>query len=155
MTLQQKQFFETKIVNFDFSSKSEERQIQALLAENRLPFEDIHEHLIHFITAKRDEDMIGCVGLEVHGNFALLRSLVVAEKYRGHGIAKTLCEKILEYAKKLSITNVYLLTDTADRFFVKLGFEKVDRAQAPPAIQSTKEFAELCPSTSIFMSRTI
>jgi amino-acid N-acetyltransferase len=152
MTLQQKQFSETEIVFFDFASKSEERQIQILLADNGLPFEDIDEHLAHFITAKKNEDLIGCVGLEIHGNLALLRSLVVAEKYRGHGVAKTLCENILKYAKRLSISNIYLLTDSAADFFSKLRFESMDRSQAPEAIRSTKEFAQLCPSTATFMS---
>jgi amino-acid N-acetyltransferase len=155
MTLQQKQFSEEQIVHFDFAGKSEVRQIQALLAENGLPFEDIDEHLAHFITAKKDEVVIGTVGLEVHGNFALLRSLAVKEKYRGHGIAKVLCERVLRYARDLSITNIYLLTDSAAGFFAKLQFKQIDRDQAPEAIRSTKEFAELCPSTAIFMSSAL
>jgi amino-acid N-acetyltransferase len=155
VSLQQKPLFEAGLITFNFGSPSEERQIQTLLSGAGLPFADIHEHLIHFIIAKRDEDLVGCIGLEVHGNFGLLRSLVVAEDYRGRGIAKILCEKILEYATKLSITNVYLLTDTAEGFFGKLRFEKLERSQAPPVIQSTKEFAQLCPSTAIFMCKTI
>ncbi len=155
MSSQRKYLNETDIITFDFASQSDERQIRTLLSGSGLPFEDIHEHLIHFITAKRDEDLIGSIGLEVHGNFALLRSLAVAEEYRGHGIGKILCEKILEYAKKLSITNVYLLTDAAAPFFEKLRFEKMDRTQAPQAIQSTKEFAAFCSSTAILMYKAI
>ena len=155
MTLQQKQFSETEIVFFDFASTSEERQIQVLLGENGLPFEDIHEHLIHFITAKKDQDVIGCVGLEIHGNQGLLRSLAVYEKYRGNEIATTLCNRILECAQELFLTDVYLLTETAKGFFEKLGFEQLDREKAPRRIKSTKEFSSLCSDGAIFMHRKI
>jgi amino-acid N-acetyltransferase len=155
VSLEQKLLSDSEIVTFDFASQSQERQIQTLLASCGLPFEDIHEHLIHFITARRDEVVIGCVGLEVHGNFGLARSLVVAEKYRRQGISKILCELILEYARKLSITNLYLTTDSSIAYFSKLQFEKLDPQQAPEAIRSTKEFTQLNPSTAIFMSRAI
>jgi amino-acid N-acetyltransferase len=155
VALQQIQLSDSEIVTFDFASPSEERQIQVLLSEASLPCEDVHEHLIHFITAKRDEIVIGCVGLEVHGNFALARSLAVAEKYRKQGIAKILCDLILEYARKLSVTNLYLTTDSSIAFFTKLQFEKLDPKKVPEAIRSTKEFTQLNPSTAIFMSRAI
>lgn len=155
MSLEQKVLSDSETVTFDFASQSEEKQIQALLSDAGLPFEDIHEHLVHFITAKRHELVIGCVGLEVHGNFGLARSLVVAEEYRKLGIAKILCDLILEYARKLSITNLYLTTDSSIAFFSKLQFEKMDPRKAPEAIRSTKEFTQLNPSTAIFMSRAI
>ena len=155
MPLEQKILSDSEVVTFDFASQSEERQIQNLLARCGLPSEDVHEHLVHFITAKRDDVVIGCVGLEVHGNFGLARSLAVAEKYRRHGIAKILCENILEYARKLSMTNLYLTTDASIAYFLKLKFEKLNPQQAPEAIRSTKEFTQLNPATAIFMSRAI
>ena len=155
MSLQEMQLFDEGVITFDFANQSEERQIQKLLSDAGLPFDDVHEHLIHFITAKRDEVVVGCVGLEVHGNFGLARSLVVADKYRKKGIAKILCEQILKYARKLRMTNLYLTTDSSIGYFSKLQFEKLDPTKAPEAIRTTKEFTELNPATAIFMSRSI
>jgi amino-acid N-acetyltransferase len=54
-------------------------------------------------------------------------------------------------ATELKIREIYLLTTTAAEFFTHLGYRQVDRALAPAAIASTKEFSSLCPSTAVFM----
>jgi amino-acid N-acetyltransferase len=36
-----------------------------------------------------------------------------------------------------------------------MGYRRVDRAEAPPSIQSTREFAGLCPASSAFMVKRL
>jgi hypothetical protein len=50
---------------------------------------------------------------------------------------------------------LYLLTATAESFFEHRGYRRIDRAKAPSAIQSTREFASLCPASSAFMIKQL
>jgi hypothetical protein len=40
-------------------------------------------------------------------------------------------------------------------YFEHRGYRRIDRAQAPPSIQSTREFASLCPASSVFMIKRL
>jgi N-acetylglutamate synthase-like GNAT family acetyltransferase len=95
------------------------------------------------------------IGLEVINMMGLVGSLAVAPSFRGKGIAKELYSRILAYAHLKGIMKLYLLTLTAEGFFSKLGFNKVDRNNVPAAIQSTEEFRSLCPATAVCMVKNI
>ena len=94
-------------------------------------------------------------GLEVRGAHALLRSIVVDGKQRGHGYGRTLVNGLLAEAKKLGLKDAYLLTETAAPFFAKLDFIACAREAAPPEIAATQQFAELCPASAKLMRRQI
>ena len=151
MSSRQKRNCNTQLVMFDFAEPTDERQIRTLLSNSSLPFQDIQEHISHFITARNEEELIGCIGLEVHGKYGLLRSLAVVENYRGNGIGNILFNRLVEHAGRLGLQEVYLLTTTAAGFFSTRGFHEVDRMEAPNEIKTTQEFSSLCPSTSTLM----
>jgi N-acetylglutamate synthase-like GNAT family acetyltransferase len=110
----------------------DETWIRQLLILCELPQEDITlEHLRHFLVLKEKGQVIGLVGVEVLGQFGLLRSLVVDPKYRCGGFASQLIEKAKEYAASLKIEALYLLTMTAEGFFAKRGYQRVERNSAP------------------------
>ncbi len=123
--------------------------IQKLLKVCNLPFNDLDAHLNHFIVAKQDSRVVGCIGVELEG--PLLRSLAVDPDYRSHGIAKELCGRLLDHAKHEGAEEIYLLTDTAAKFFDKAGFHRKKREEAPKSISSHKQFTELCPSSAVLM----
>jgi N-acetylglutamate synthase-like GNAT family acetyltransferase len=54
-----------------------------------------------------------------------------------------------------TVRALYLLTTTAETYFEHRGYRRIDRADAPPSIQSTREFASLCPSNSAFMIKRL
>ncbi len=56
-------------------------------------------HLRHFLLAKKDGMLVGVIGLEVLGEFGLLRSLAVTFDHRGKGIGNLLNERMLAYAR--------------------------------------------------------
>jgi amino-acid N-acetyltransferase len=89
--------------------------------------------------------------VELHGGFGLLRSVVVAPELRGTGRGKALVADRLAWARTERVSAVYLLTTTAPDFFTALGFERVPRSEAPPAIRASREFATVCPGTSVLM----
>lgn len=93
------------------------------------------------------------MGLEIYVDVALLRSLAVGADYRGLGYAKALVAEAERYAQVKGIRRLYLLTNTAERFFERLGYERRGREKAPEAIRQTKEFSE--PSTSAFMAKEL
>ena len=128
----------------------------ALLEAQGLPVSDItDERLEHFFFVGPVGSPRGLVGLELYGADALLRSLVVGESARGSGLGSTLVKHAEQYAAANSVRSLYLLTTTAETFFRRLGYERIDRSQAPPSIKATPEFASLCPASSAFMLKRL
>jgi amino-acid N-acetyltransferase len=128
----------------------------ALLEAQGLPVSDItDEHLEHFFFVGSDGSPTGLVGLEVYRSDALLRSLVTVENARGNGLGTGLVEHAEQYAVRKGVRFIYLLTTTAEAFFKRLGYERIDRSQAPSSIKRTREFAGLCPASSAFMMKAL
>jgi amino-acid N-acetyltransferase len=142
-------------VTYGFATVRDGAAIGALLQECALPNQDIHAHLRDFILAKNGEQLAAAVGLEVCGKTGLLRSLVVRPTDRGHGIGNMLVERIVAHAHARGIAQLYLLTTSAERFFSKLGFSKIDRSSAAAEVLSTEEFRSLCPGSAVCMVRDI
>lgn len=142
-------------MKISFAKPEDFVEIRDLLKSANLPFEDVGNGMGHFILIRGGEELVGCVGLEICGENALLRSLAVSEKERNHGLGKALVQEILEYASRLNLANIYLLTDTAENFFKKYGFVNANRTEAPDAIRATSEFSSICPASAIFMSKEL
>jgi amino-acid N-acetyltransferase len=142
-------------ISFAFATPADAASVQRLLAEGQLPAQDILQYLEHFVLALADEEPVAVVGLEILGPAGLLRSLAVSAAYRGRGLAKALCARAFAHARLQGVHELYLLTTTAERFFAKLGFNKVERARVPDAVRSTEEFRNLCPSTAVCMAKNL
>jgi amino-acid N-acetyltransferase len=128
----------------------------ALLQAQGLPVSDItDEHLETFFYIGSDGSPTGIIGLEVYGADALLRSLAVAERARGKGLGSGLTKHAERYSASMSVRSIYLLTTTAEAFFRRHGYERIDRSRAPPSIERTREFASLCPASSVFMVKSL
>jgi amino-acid N-acetyltransferase len=128
----------------------------AFLQAQGLPLSDITgAHLEHFFFVGSDGSPTGLIGLELYGTDALLRSLVVAENARGKGLGSTLIDHAEQYAASKGVRSIYLLTTTAEAFFKRLGYERIERSRAPPSIELTREFAGLCPASAAFMVKSI
>jgi amino-acid N-acetyltransferase len=126
----------------------------ALLAAQGLPTDDLtDEHLEHFFFVGSDGSPIGLVGLEIYGRDALLRSLAVGESERGRGLGSRLVKRAESHAKAQGVRAIYLLTTTADGFFARLGYSRIDRSGASALIQGTKQFATLCPASAALMTK--
>jgi len=126
-----------------------------LLQQGQLLTEDLPADLSGFVIAKEQTTLIGVAGLERFGTVGLLRSVAVDPQYQGKQIAAQLVGQVLETAKAASLENVYLITNSADRYFERYGFQTVSRQEVPTAIQQTQQFSELCPSTAIVMKRAL
>jgi phosphinothricin acetyltransferase len=142
--------------DMEIFSDPPEAAVKILLTEADLPSSDVtDEHLKHFFGCGPKERLSGVVGLEIYGTVALLRSLAVAGDCRGYGHGKALVAKAETYARSRRVTEIYLLTTTAERFFERLGYTRISREAAPEAIRRTREFTDLCPSSSSFMMKAM
>ena len=125
-----------------------------LLASAGLPASDLTDaHMGSFFYAGSAVAPDAMIGVEIYGPDALLRSLVVSPALREHGLGGLLVDKAEQYAHECGVSTLYLLTTTAEKFFLARGYSSAERAAAPPSIRSTPEFAGLCPASSAFLSK--
>jgi len=130
-------------------------EISILLEENNLPTQDLKElDLKNFFGLYINNTLAGMVGLEIYDDVALLRSLAVSTN-KSTGIGSILLEYIDSFAKNNNINTIFLLTTTADKYFLKKGFVVESKTQAPKVIQQTNEFKSICPTSAIFMKKEI
>ncbi len=131
--------------------------IAALLRNTGLPPDDIEHHLEGFLVVRSPEAaiepdiLLGSVGLEIYGKFALLRSLAVHPDFQGKGLGKRLVSGITRTARERGITRLYLLTDTAEDFFKRLGFSPISRDEVPEEVKQSIEFTILCTESPSMM----
>ena len=129
--------------------------IRSLLAAEGLPIEGVAESIEHFLVIDNGDGVVASAGIELHGNCALLRSVVVVPELRGRGLAGRLVERLVEHARALGSRAMYLLTIDADGYFVAHEFERIARERAPQEILDCQEFRHLCPDSAILMQRKI
>ena len=120
-----------------------------------LPSSDLTEPLLeHFLFSGPREAPTGLVGLELYDRVALLRSLAVAPDAQRSGLGSALLEHAEGYAYARGVRALYLLTTTAEHFFIGRGYRRTSRESCPDAIRSTSEFASLCPASSALLVKT-
>ena len=127
-------------------------KIAALLVTADLPLAGADEHLPDFFLVFREDLLVGTAGLERYGDTALLRSVAVASTERGQGLGQALVRQALAHAASLGLRQVVLLTTTAADFFPRFGFEPINRAEVPLAVQASVEFQEACPASAAVLS---
>ena len=128
----------------------------ALLEASELPTADLTAaHMQHFFYSGSAERPQGLVGIEIHGGDALLRSLVVTPGLRSTGLGSALVRRAESHARAHGARAMYLLTTTAEHFFARRGYARLERSNAPAAIRATREFADICPASSAFMFKTL
>jgi N-acetylglutamate synthase-like GNAT family acetyltransferase len=119
-----------------------------------LPADDLDSECVRaFAFADRDGALVGYGGLEIHGDDALVRSIVVEPSRRRQGAGRAIVERLLAEAAALDAERAYLLTTNARAYFAMAGFAAVARAAAPPAILATRQAVGLCPASAALMVR--
>ncbi|MBE9203202.1 GNAT family N-acetyltransferase [Synechocystis salina LEGE 06099] len=127
-----------------------------LLTNSNLPTADLGpDSMKHFFGCGTEDNPGGVAGLEVHENFGLLRSLAVAPEFKTRGCGKALVARVEAYAKDLGLSNLYLLTETAERYFSALGYVPIERKEVPEPIRRTSEFSAVCPETAVVMKKNL
>ena len=126
-------------------------QLEVLLQANHLPTEDCVEQAQHYCASYEGDELVAAGAIEPVAQYGLLRSVVVREDHRGRGLARRMAIHLLDQAREEGRVAIYLLTETAESYFVGLGFAAVVRADVPKPITLTRQFSSLCPESASCM----
>jgi N-acetylglutamate synthase-like GNAT family acetyltransferase/protein-tyrosine-phosphatase len=137
------------------ATSADHPDVAALLQESKLPLAGVPADLSGFVVAEQGGRIAGTAALEGHGSVGLLRSVAVHPGYRGQHLGEALVEWVLARARQAGMTDVYLLTTTAERYFPRFGFRSAPRDAAPAALQASAEFRGACPSSAVLMHRAL
>ena len=130
---------------------SDAPELVAALEDAHLPTEDLGDAGRAFFAFEEAGRPIGFAGLELYGEDALLRSVVVLPEVRGKGHGHAVTETVLSRAREAGAQRVYLLTTTAEEFFEHEGFIRIERSKAPPSILATRQASTICASAALLM----
>jgi len=129
--------------------------IRALLEENQLPVAGLSDHLQTMLVAKLHGTIVGSAGLEVYAEGALLRSVAVSPQHQSHHVGRDLTAAAIDLARTMGAPAIYLLTTTAERYFPRFGFERIQRSDVPSTVQASVEFTSACPASAVVMRKML
>ncbi|GHG10105.1 hypothetical protein GCM10017783_23260 [Deinococcus piscis] len=125
--------------------------VRAFLQAQGLPVDGLMTGRGGVLLAEQGGELVGTVGVEIYGRLGLLRSVAVLEAYRSQGLGEQLVRQALAYAAKYGLSDLYLLTTTAENYFPRFGFRAISRLQAPTELQASAEFQGACPQSASLM----
>ncbi|HEY9479227.1 MAG TPA: arsenic resistance N-acetyltransferase ArsN2 [Gemmatimonadaceae bacterium] len=136
--------------------------VERLLAGADLPVDGVAEifatRASDFVVAEDPEHpgmLVAAAGLEICGDNALLRSVAVRRDWQSRGLGHELVRRIVCVAEARDVGALYLLTTTAEHYFPRFGFTKIDRDAVPQEIRDTLEFRSACPESAVAMARPL
>jgi amino-acid N-acetyltransferase len=125
-------------------------QVRSLLQENNLPVSDLNEQIIFFVEKNADK-IVAVGGMESSGKDAIIRSIAVSDDNKGKGLGGKITRKLLKYAQETGKKDIYLLTTTAEDYFPKYGFKKIDRRIVPADVKNSSQYKDVCPDSAVVM----
>jgi amino-acid N-acetyltransferase len=132
------------------SNLREMQVIQSLLEANNLPVSDLNDDITFFVE-KANDSIIATGGIESAGNDAIIRSIAVDDAYKGKGFGSKITRQLLNYAKETGMKDIYLLTTTAENYFPRYGFKKIDRQEVPMDVKNSSQYKDVCPDSAVVM----
>jgi amino-acid N-acetyltransferase len=133
------------------ANAADREAVVALLQACTLPTDDLSSSLEHFFVARADGRLVGVIGVQELGRRGLVRSLAVSADWRGKGLGHRLWRVALACARRLGMSDLFLLTTSAEAIFAYWGFTRIPREEAPLEIRQTQEYRTLCPSSAAVM----
>jgi len=125
-------------------------KFQAILASNGLPTDDLSQPHLWFFSY-HDGVRVGTLGLEQYDDIGFLRSVSILPAFHGKGLGQKVIKKLKSEVKAFGFAELYLMTTDAEAFFIKLGFQRVERSAVPENIKQTQQFSSICPSSAVVM----
>ncbi len=129
--------------------------VRGLLTEAGLPLDGAEEAFATGVVASDGDRLIGCAAIEPYDRVALLRSVAVVSDQRGTGVGTSLVRAVEDLARDRGATSLILLTETAELWFSRLGYEVIDRSTVPADVARSVEFETACSTTAVAMQRTL
>ena len=117
--------------------------IDALIMSEHLPAFRTGEFLDTFWVLEGGGGLLGCVGLEVYAEAALLRSVITSPVLRGQGYGDVLVEKAFDEARRRGVKRLYLFTMDKAPFFARFAFEPCKMDDFEPAARQCTQYSIL------------
>jgi amino-acid N-acetyltransferase len=138
-----------------FADDEDRLGIIQLLRLNKLPYSDLPEKLNHFLVLEENNTLIACGGIEIYEKVGLIRSMAVNPASQNQGLGTIIYQYLLKHAMDNQLQSLYLLTETAEGYFLNKGFKKINRADAPKELAQSAQFSTVCPASAAFMMKHI
>ena len=142
---------ESEEISISAATQADVEVIKRLLADSALPTAGVDDHWKTFIVARDGARIVACGGAETYQIAALIRSIAVVPDYRSHGLGRRIVRQLLDRLASRGLREFYLLTTTAEDYFRKRGFKKIDRDEVHPQLLESREFQDACPSSAVCM----
>ena len=126
-------------------------EIKTLLQSAGLPLAGVDDHLKTFLVARDNGRIVGVSGAEAYKLAALIRSVAVHPDYQRHGLGRRLVRQLLDRLSSHGLREFYLLTTTAEEYFAKRGFKRIERDEVHPQLLASRELQDACPDTAVCM----
>ena len=98
------------------------------------PMSELYRHLRDFFVIDVAGKVGGCGALEIFTEeLGEVRSLVVADEFKGNGLGRLMVERVIEEARNLGLRRLMALTYVPP-FFHKLGFQTVPKETLPEKV---------------------
>ncbi|MFX0211656.1 MAG: arsenic resistance N-acetyltransferase ArsN2 [Candidatus Hodarchaeota archaeon] len=143
------------MIDVNKAKNNDEKSVLLLLKEVNLPLEGVTENFDNFFVAYKDGQLVGCAGIEIYNNFGLLRSVAVHSSSQGYGLGRMLVNTVHKFSVEKGLKKIYLLTETAEKFFSKLNYVAIPRDKVDAKVKQSIEFTSLCPETAICMVKIL
>jgi N-acetylglutamate synthase-like GNAT family acetyltransferase len=127
----------------------------ALLSAASLPLDGALEAFESGVVAEESGALVGGAAVERFGPSALLRSVVVREDRRGRRIGHAIVDAAEQLARESGASRVYLLTESAEDWFARLGYQRIGRGAVPADVAASVEFTTACADTAIAMVKPL
>jgi amino-acid N-acetyltransferase len=125
--------------------------IKSLLEASELPVAGVDEHWRTFLVARDGDKLVACGGAEAYTVVALIRSIAVLPSHQKHGLGRRIVRQLLDRLSSRGLREFYLLTTTAEGYFAKRGFKKIDRDEVHPQLLASRELQDACPESAVCM----
>jgi amino-acid N-acetyltransferase len=129
--------------------------VRDLLVRVNLPLDGAETAFETGLVAVEDDRVVGCAAIETYDRTALLRSVAVTQRRQGSGLGTALVHAAEELARTTGANEMILLTETAEPWFGRLGYERMERDAAPAAVAGSVEFVTACSESAIAMRRSL
>jgi N-acetylglutamate synthase-like GNAT family acetyltransferase/protein-tyrosine-phosphatase len=129
--------------------------IKRMLVASLLPSRDVGGPNQRFIVASDNGRILGCAGLETYGQDGQVRSMAVHWTRRNAGLGSRLHERLLFEAVLADVRTLYVVTTTAEDFFSRHGYRRIETKDVPHDLLYSEEFATFVPGGGVVMSRPV
>lgn len=114
-----------------------------LLESLHLPTTGVADHFDNFFVARETSGrVVGAIGLERYGTIGLLPSAAVAPGLQKAGAGSKLTRFLIGFARAERLTELVLLTLSAQNFFARFGFVPANRENYNLQLQASTQWGE-------------